>query len=100
MTGNTFGFSSNQPTLPSRLSPPPPAENSSPSSFDYKRPFDTAFYPSTKANFNDQPPQSTSSYQAGYSTSRGGYSNSFRGGSSGSGYNRFPKRSRPYNYQN
>lgn len=93
MTGNAFGFSSNQSTLPPRPPPPPPPENSSSSSFDNKRPFDTAFYP-------PPPPQSTSPYQAGYANNRGGYSNSFRGGRSAGGYNRFPKRSRPYNYQN
>jgi len=90
MSGSAFSFSSNQSALPS-------TPESSSSSFGYKRQFDTAFYPPAPVAFDGPPP--TSSYQPGWTNNRGGYSNTFRGGS-GSGYNRFPKRSRPYNYQN
>lgn len=77
--------------------PPPPPENPSSTSFSHKRQFDTVFYPPPQTNFDA--PSPTSSYQGGYMNNRGGYSNSFRGGGGG-GYNRFPKRSRPYNYSN
>ena len=100
MTGGASSFSSNQPAFQF-------AAESSPSStsFDYKRPFDTAFYPSAPATSDGPPP--TLPYQPGWTNNRGGggggggggYSNSFRGGSA-DGYNRFPKRSRPYRYQN
>jgi hypothetical protein len=89
MSGDSaFSFS---PDPPSVL--PPIPENPS-SSFTNKRQFDNAFYPSAPTNFDGPPP--TSSYQPGWSNNRGGYSNNYRGG--GGGYNRFPKRSRPYNY--
>ncbi|UJR34291.1 hypothetical protein I4U23_021695 [Adineta vaga] len=77
-TSTAFSFSSDS----SEMSPPI-SGNPSPS-FTNKRQFDNAFYPSTP---------STTSYQPGWT-------NNNRGGRSGrgGGYNRFPKRSRPYNY--
>jgi len=89
MSGSAFSFIPDQPVLP--LVP----ENPSPS-FTNKRQFDNAFYPSAPTNFESPPP--TSFNQSGWTNNRGGYSNNYRGGSGG--YSRFPKRGRPYNYQN
>ncbi|CAF1221606.1 unnamed protein product, partial [Adineta steineri] len=74
---------------------PTPSDSESPSPFfSNKRQFDNAFYPSTPNTF-DNPPPTSSPYQFGWVNNRGGYSNNYRGRG---GYNRFPKRSRPYNY--
>lgn len=93
-SGSGFSFVSDPPIL---LSPSEsPSSSSSSSSFTNKRSFDNAFDPSTSTSFHSAP--RTSSFQPGWTNNRGGYSNNYRGGSSG--YNRFPKRSRPYHYQN
>jgi hypothetical protein len=91
MTGSAFSFSPDQSTLP-------PASESPSSSISNKRQFDNAFYSSPPPATFDSPPP-TSSYQPGWTNNRRGHSNNYRGGSGG-GYSRFPKRSRPYNYQN
>ncbi len=93
-SGSGFCFTPDQP-----VSPPAP-ENPFPSFDTNKRPFDTAFHPPAPTTFGGPPPPPpASSYQPGWTNNRGGYSNTFRGGFRG-GYNQFPKRSRPYNYQN
>jgi hypothetical protein len=89
--GSAFSFTPDQPVLS-------PAPESPSSLFNNKRQFDNAFYPSAPTNFDSPPP--TSSYQSGWTNNRGSYSNNYRGGRGGGGYSRFPKRSRPYNYQN
>ena len=82
-----FSFSTEQ----SGTSPAVPSNP--PSLFTNKRQFDNAFFSSPPSTFDCPPP--TSSYQPGWTNNRGGYSNNYRGGG---GYNRFPKRSRPYNH--
>jgi len=85
--GSGFSFSTDQ------RGTPPSVPSTPPSLFTNKRPFDNAFYPSPPATLDGPPP--SSSYQSGWTNNRGGYSNNYRGGG---GYNRFAKRSRPYNH--
>ncbi len=86
-----FCFAPDQPV------PPPAPEKPFPSFDTNKRPFDNAFHPPAPTDFDGPPP--TLSYQSEWMNNRGGYSNTFRGGSAG-GYSRFSKRSWPYHYQN
>lgn len=91
MSGSGFSFIPDQPVL----SPSTPESPSS--SFNNKRQFDNAFYPPAPSAFDGPPPPPSSSYQPGWTNNRGGYSNNYQGG--GGRYSRFPKRSRPFNYQ-